>query len=153
MRRVPEHEQRRHKITVNLTDQEYDALIERATASQLAPSVVARTVFSEGLARMRGKRRASASDSVPTPVREQQQKPRQPEHDALCLPYLREASGPTDAIRRLEAGRHPVAVWPEPVAQGGRMAYLQATRYLVSVPNRMTLLRRRAVMSPSFDLS
>ena len=28
------------------------------------------------------------------------------------------------------------------------MAYLQATRYLVSVPNRMTLLRRRAVMSP-----
>ena len=107
MRRVPEHEQRRHKITVNLTDQEYDALIERATASQLAPSVVARTVFSEGLARMRGKRRASASDSVPTPVREQQQKPRQPEHDALCLPYLREASGPTDAIRRLEADGIP----------------------------------------------
>ena len=126
MRRVPEHEQRRHKITVNLTDQEYATLMDRATVSQLAPSVVARMVFSEGLTKGpdRGKGRDEAvqpaSPEMPTQRRaSERRKARQAEHDALCLPYLREASSLANAAERLEAAGIPTPSgqgrWTKPV--------------------------------------
>ena len=49
--RVPEHEQRRHKLTINLTDAEHDVLMAEAEARQLVPSVVARECFAQGLRR------------------------------------------------------------------------------------------------------
>lgn len=120
MLRVPEHEQRRHKLTINLTDAEHDVLMAEAEARQLVPSVVARECFAQGLRRFTQQAEEPApavkpADRIPQPRTRQPGtrtpaaviKQRQAEHDALCLPYLRAATGPKDAMQRLEQAGIP----------------------------------------------
>ena len=58
-------------------------------------------------------------------------KQKQEAHDALCLPYLREATGPTRGSRTTRSGWHPVAVWQDDVEPPSGLAYRKAPRYFV----------------------
>ena len=118
VRRLPKGEQLRHKVMVALNGTTYEKLLAEAERQDRPISTTARLLLERVLA---------AEPQAPEPEAPKraytwtERKQRQVEHDALCLPYLRAASGPADAIARLEAAGIPspstktpwgkVAVW------------------------------------------
>ena len=58
LRRVPDNRRLKHRVTVNLTDDEYAMLQAEATDRGLAPSTVARHIFAEALPDVRKRRLA-----------------------------------------------------------------------------------------------
>ena len=135
MRRLPEDQRLAHKFLIGCTQTQHDTVMAEAEARGMAPTIIARECFRRGLELLQhgGVEAVPAvrpTDRPPRPRTGQagtgktaaaliQQ--RQAKHDALCLPHLRVASGPADAIERLEAAGIPspssktpwgkVAVW------------------------------------------
>ena len=54
--RVTEKDRLKHKVLITLNDDLHRQLLDEACHRQLAPSIVARLVFAEGLAEIRRKR-------------------------------------------------------------------------------------------------
>ena len=59
MQRILEKERLRHRITINLNDAQYGIVMDEAEQQGLAPSIICRKAFAEGLPALR--RRALAS--------------------------------------------------------------------------------------------
>ena len=57
--RVSEKDRLKHKVLIRLTDDQYGMLLEEARARDLAPTIIARQGFAEGLPRMRKKRQTA----------------------------------------------------------------------------------------------
>ena len=60
--RVPEHEMLRNKVLISLNDEQYEMLLEESRSRNLAPSIVARLAFVQGLPVIRGKRRPTGRE-------------------------------------------------------------------------------------------
>ena len=58
MRRVSDDERLTHRFMVNCTKAQHDVVMDEAKERQLAPGIVARMAFAEGLAEVRRKRLA-----------------------------------------------------------------------------------------------
>ena len=121
MRRLPDSERLEHKFLVRANQEQYDAVMAEAEARGVAPTIIAREFFRRGLEVLH-------EDPEPAPIVKavhpspRPQTPqaagtgkaaalirqRQAEHDELCLPHLRAASGPKDAIQRLEVAGIPM---------------------------------------------
>jgi len=54
--RIPASEKLRHKVLIALNDDQYTALMDEARARDLAPSVIGRLAFVEGLPNIRKRR-------------------------------------------------------------------------------------------------
>ena len=119
MRRLPEDQRLSHKFLIGCNQAQYDAVMAESETRGVAPTIVAREYFRLGLELQHGR-------PEPAPTVEPTRRPprprtgqvgtgktmaairqRQADHDALCLPHLRAASGPKDAMQRLEAAGVP----------------------------------------------
>ena len=58
MRRVPENQRLKHRVMLNMTDEQHEMLVAEAHERGLAPSIIARIAFSKGLPTIRKKRQA-----------------------------------------------------------------------------------------------
>ena len=56
--RIPESERLRHKVLIALNDDQYSMLMDEACDRNLAPSIIGRLAFAEGLPEIRKKRQA-----------------------------------------------------------------------------------------------
>ena len=56
--RIPESERLRHKVLIALNDDQYSMLMDEARDRNLAPSIIGRLAFAEGLPEIRRKRQA-----------------------------------------------------------------------------------------------
>ena len=113
MQRLPDDQKLSFRFLVNCNRSQYETVLAESEARVLAPSIIAREAFVRGLEFLEGDGKMATLGEPAT--REPEQRVRQPrkaagvlkqqqaEHDALCLPYLREATGLKDAARRLEA--------------------------------------------------
>ena len=54
--RIPASERLRHKVLIALNDDQYNTLMDEARARDLAPSIIGRLAFVEGLPEIRRKR-------------------------------------------------------------------------------------------------
>ena len=57
--RVPKNERLHHKVLISLNDDQYSMLLDEARDRNLAPSIIGRLAFAEGLPEIRRKRRAA----------------------------------------------------------------------------------------------
>ena len=108
-----------HKFLVGCTQAQCDAVMAEAEARGVAPTIVARECFRRGLELLHEEPEPAPivkpADRLPQPRMRQPGtrtpaaviKQRQTEHDVLCLPYLRAATGPKDAVQRLEQAGIP----------------------------------------------
>ena len=113
MQRLPDDQKLSFRFLVNCNRSQYETVLAEARERGLAPTIIAREAFVRGLEALGDKTMPASSASRQPAKRERQaQQPRktaealrqqQAEHDALCLPHLREATGLKDAARRLEA--------------------------------------------------
>ena len=53
--RIPESERLRHKVLIALNDDQYSMLMDEARDRNLAPSIIGRLAFAEGLPEIRKK--------------------------------------------------------------------------------------------------
>ena len=61
--RVPEKELLRHKVLISLNDDQYKILLDEARERNLAPSIIGRMAFAEGLPEIRRKRQSGCRES------------------------------------------------------------------------------------------
>ena len=119
MRRLTEDQRLSHKFLVGCNQAQYEVVQAEARARGLAPTIIAREAFARGLDMLHRKPKPSPAPILKPAKRPPQAsqssapqaetrtplaviKQRQAEHDELCLPYLRSAKGPTDAVQLLE---------------------------------------------------
>ena len=61
--RVLEKERLRHKVLLSLNDDQYRMLLDEAGDRNLAPSIIARLVFAQGLPAIRRKRQSGCREN------------------------------------------------------------------------------------------
>ena len=62
--RVPEHEMLRNKVLISLNDEQYEMLLEESRRRNLAPSIVARLAFVQGLPVIRRQRQRTGRECI-----------------------------------------------------------------------------------------
>ena len=115
MKRLPDDQKLSFRFLVNCNRSQYGMVQAEAKARGLAPTIIAREAFVRGLEFLQVDGKPATPDESANRKREPEKRVRRPrktagvlkqqqaEHDALCLPHLREATGLKDAARRLEA--------------------------------------------------